>query len=102
MLVSNSHVYKAFICFWKEGVGYVRNHDSLQWYDIIHFEHKLPYFAFSFPKKPHVDEDVFLVNPWSFPKLANVGLTPNNPQQVIVSLDPNHKSNPASKSDLDK
>ena len=28
---------------------HVRNHDSPQWYDIIHFEHKLSWLCFEFP-----------------------------------------------------
>ena len=39
-------------------------------------------FPSGFPKRPHTTEDVFLlINSWSFPKLAKVGLLPNNPQQ---------------------
>ena len=39
---------------------HVRNHDSPQWYDIVHFEHKLSWLYFWFPKRPHINGDVFL------------------------------------------
>ena len=39
---------------------YVRNHDSLQWYDIIHLEHKFSWFYFWFSQKASYQWDVFL------------------------------------------
>ena len=37
----------------------VRNHEPLQWYDIVHFEHKLLWLYFRFPQKPRTNGDVF-------------------------------------------
>ena len=38
-------------------------------------------FAFGFPKIPHTNGDVFLTcKPMIIPKLANVGLPPNDPR----------------------
>ena len=30
-------------------------HDSPQWYDIVHFEHKLSWLCFGFLKRPHTN-----------------------------------------------
>ena len=35
-------------------------HDSPQWYDIVHFEHKLSWLCFVLSKRPHPIELVFL------------------------------------------
>ena len=39
---------------------HVRNHESPQWYDIIHFEYKLSWFCFGLPRRSCTNEDVFL------------------------------------------
>ena len=54
----------------------VRKHESLRWYDIVHFEHKLSRLCFLFSPKGLMPIEMYslLKNPWSFSKLANVGL----------------------------
>ena len=42
-------------------------------------------FALGFPKRPHINRDIFLTYKPSFPKLANVGLPSNNPQRGHLS-----------------
>ena len=55
----------------------VRNHDSPQWYDIVHFEHKLSWLCFGLPQKASYQWRCIplLINPRSFSKLADVGLS---------------------------
>ena len=60
----------------------VRNHEPPQWYDIIHFEHKLSCFVFGFPKNSHTNEDVFLTyKPMIIPLVSQCG-TPS--QQFLA------------------
>ena len=63
------------------GMNHVRNHRSPQWYDIVHFEHKLSWLCFRLPQKVSYQWRCIslLINSGSFPKLANVGLPPNHP-----------------------
>ena len=56
-------------------------HDSPQWYDIVHFEHKLSWLCFGLPKNASYqwrEYYLIIINPRSFHKLADVGLSSSN------------------------
>ena len=53
------------------------NHNPPQWYDIVHFQHKLSSFAFGFPKRPRTNGDVFLTyKPMINPLISRCGTPP--------------------------
>ena len=60
-------------------------HDSSQWYDIVHFEHKISWLYFelpqktscqwSFPKRPHVNGESIPLITMASPKYLHLSLT---------------------------
>ena len=60
---------------------HVRNHDSPQWYNIVHFENKLSWLCFWASPKGLIPMEIYslLINPWS-----TRDSSPNNPQKKVV------------------
>ena len=69
-------------------------HNSPQWYDIIHFEHKLSWLYFWLPQKASYQwrEYSLIMNPLSFPKLADVGLSSNSKELAIEVMKQSNSS----------
>ena len=63
----------------------VRNHERSQWYDIVHFEHKLSWFCFWFPERPPTNGDVFLTYKLMIVPLINQCGTPSQQSSTTIT-----------------